>query len=95
LGYASTILACIAALLVGAVYVIYWKGPVLRKRSPFAQKLAGAREEVGGRRVSTLPGVYGSRHNSITSGSPVPGSRRGSVIRGYSQAGRGGSTQGR
>jgi MFS family permease len=40
LQYASTILACISALLVVAVYVIYWKGPVLRKRSPFAQHLA-------------------------------------------------------
>lgn len=40
LQYASTILFCISSLLVVAVYVIYWKGPVLRKRSPFAQHLA-------------------------------------------------------
>lgn len=39
LEYASTILFCIAAVLVMAVYVIYWKGPTLRKRSPFAQQL--------------------------------------------------------
>ncbi|KAF2656456.1 multidrug transporter [Lophiostoma macrostomum CBS 122681] len=88
LAYASTILACIAALLVGAVYVIYWKGPVLRKRSPFAQQLAGARSDTGGRRVSTVPGLYGSRHNSIASGGRVPGSRRGSLVRGYSEASR-------
>lgn len=44
LEYASTILACIATLLVLAVYVIYWKGPVLRKNSRFAQQLADARE---------------------------------------------------
>jgi hypothetical protein len=87
LAYASTILFCIAALLVLAVYVIYWKGPVLRKRSPFAQQLqeAGRTVDVGGasstRRVSTLPGLYGSRHNSIAQGSFAPGSRRGSVIR--------------
>ncbi|PWY97410.1 hypothetical protein BCV70DRAFT_202842 [Testicularia cyperi] len=34
LEYASTILFCISLVLVIAVYVIYWKGPVLRKRSP-------------------------------------------------------------
>lgn len=45
LEYASTILFCISFVLVIAVYVIYWKGPSLRKRSPFAQRLAGAREE--------------------------------------------------
>ncbi|KAF2015636.1 MFS general substrate transporter [Aaosphaeria arxii CBS 175.79] len=88
LAYASTILFCIAAILVAAVYVIYWKGPVLRKRSPFAQQLAGAREETGGRRVSALPGLYGSRHNSIANGASVPGSRRGSVVRGQSFQGR-------
>ncbi|KAM4066185.1 major facilitator superfamily protein [Hirsutella rhossiliensis] len=45
LEYASTILFCISFVLVIAVYVIYWKGPTLRKRSPFAQRLANAREE--------------------------------------------------
>lgn len=45
LEYASTILFCIAFVLVLAVYVIYWKGPALRKRSPFAQRLANARTE--------------------------------------------------
>lgn len=45
LSYASTILAIISSFLVIAVYVIYWKGPVLRKRSPFAQQLADARAE--------------------------------------------------
>jgi MFS family permease len=55
LAYASTILFCIAFLLVSAVYVIYWKGPELRKRSPFAQQLASARSEAGGRRASVLP----------------------------------------
>lgn len=45
LEYASTILFCIAFVLVLAVYVIYWKGPALRKRSPFAQRLADARAE--------------------------------------------------
>ncbi len=44
LEYASTILFCIATVLVVAVYVIYWKGPVLRKRSPFAQQLNAERK---------------------------------------------------
>lgn len=64
LEYASIILACIATLLVVAVYIIYWKGPVLRTRSPFAQQLAAARAEVGGRRTSSLPSVYGMRRSS-------------------------------
>ncbi|KAJ5054558.1 uncharacterized protein L3040_000828 [Drepanopeziza brunnea f. sp. 'multigermtubi'] len=57
LAYASTILACISFVLVLAVYVIYWKGPVLRKRSPFAQQLSDARaeQETLGRRLSKLP----------------------------------------
>lgn len=37
---ASIILFCISFLLVIAVYAIYWKGPALRKRSPFAESLA-------------------------------------------------------
>lgn len=45
LQYASTILFCISFVLVAAVYAIYWYGPALRKRSPFAQHLAQAREE--------------------------------------------------
>lgn len=69
---ASTILACIAFLLVIAVYVVYWKGPVLRKRSPFAQQLSDARQETGGRRVSSIGGGgrkgMGSRHNSFAAG---------------------------
>lgn len=65
---ASTILFAISFVLVIAVYVIYWKGPVLRARSPFAQQLKDAKEDNGGRRVSFLPTGYGSQ----------PGSRRGS-----------------
>jgi hypothetical protein len=75
LQYASTILACIASLLVVAVYVIYWKGPVLRKRSPFAEQLSNARGEGGSRRVSVISGAYGSRRQSYA----TPNSRRGSL----------------
>lgn len=61
---ASTILACIAFLLVMAVYVIYWKGPVLRERSPFAQQLKDSNQAAGGRRASMLPPGYGSNPGS-------------------------------
>ncbi|KAI0165468.1 major facilitator superfamily domain-containing protein [Hypoxylon sp. FL1284] len=54
LPYASTILFCIAFVLVIAVYVIYWKGPVLRKRSPFAQSLAQGTAEFGGHQLSQV-----------------------------------------
>lgn len=52
LEYASTILFCISCLLVASVYVIYWKGPVMRKKSPFAQQLSDARKESTSRRAS-------------------------------------------
>ncbi|KAK4145659.1 major facilitator superfamily domain-containing protein [Dichotomopilus funicola] len=45
LAYASTILFCISFVLVIAVYIIYFWGPALRKRSPFAQQLSDARAE--------------------------------------------------
>ena len=56
---------CISFLLVVAVYVIYWYGPMLRKRSPFAQQLSDARVELqtSGRRLSKIPS--GSRANSF------------------------------
>lgn len=80
LAYASTILFAISLLLVVSVYIIYWKGPVLRKRSPFAQQLSAARDETGGRRVSNLPGLYaGSRRNSSVA---RQGGRRSSVSAG-------------
>ena len=41
--YAYTILACTSLIPVVAVYIVYWKGSVLRKRSPFAEQLARAR----------------------------------------------------
>ncbi|RYP13428.1 hypothetical protein DL765_006890 [Monosporascus sp. GIB2] len=76
LEYASTILFCISFILVIAVYVIYWKGPALRKRSPFAQSLRRGATEFEGHRLSvsnhqtsiaTRPSMrYGgtSRHSS-------------------------------
>lgn len=66
LEYASTILACISVVLVLAVYVIYWKGPTLRKRSPFAQQLASARQESvdSGRRLSFVANPDFTRRRS-------------------------------
>ncbi|KAJ6785052.1 hypothetical protein PWT90_05235 [Aphanocladium album] len=75
LEYASTILFCISFVLVIAVYIIYWKGPVLRHRSPFAQQLASARQEqaVPGRRAS----VTHIRRGSTASGAEQrPGAER-------------------
>ncbi|KAL8789178.1 MAG: hypothetical protein Q9213_001285 [Squamulea squamosa] len=80
---ASTILAAIALLLVMAVYVIYWYGPVLRKRSPFAQQLHQAKEDNGGRRKSSYASYGGSRSWSTagksgsTSGANLPGISKG------------------
>jgi hypothetical protein len=63
LPYASTILFCISIVLVTAVYVIYWKGPTLRKRSPFAQSLAAGEVEQG-RRPSMVKTGASSRRGS-------------------------------
>jgi MFS family permease len=75
---ASTILFCISCILVLAVYVVYWKGPQLRKRSKFAQQLAASRKEEPGRRGSFMPSAYGSRRNSRRA-SHAPTSRNPSV----------------
>ncbi|EHK44927.1 hypothetical protein TRIATDRAFT_38398 [Trichoderma atroviride IMI 206040] len=80
LEYASTILFCIAFILVLAVYVIYWKGPTLRKRSPFAQRLADARAENAneGRRGSASIDPMRrdtASHSSSTAARPQPDRR--------------------
>ena len=66
---ASTILFAISLVLVASVYVIYYKGPSMRKRSPFAQHLAATSQEPGGRSLSVIPTNYGStsqaRHTSM------------------------------
>jgi hypothetical protein len=59
---ASTILFCISFVLVIAVYVIYFYGPQLRKRSPFAQQLSDARHESAGGHLARVPT---SRANSF------------------------------
>ncbi|BCR88174.1 uncharacterized protein ACHE_40738S [Aspergillus chevalieri] len=64
LEYASTILFCISVPLVVSVYVIYWYGPTLRKRSPFAQQLSDARIEGNASRRASSTAFAGSRTQS-------------------------------
>ena len=86
---ACTILFCISLVLVVAVYVIYWKGPVLRERSPFAQHLKDAKNEGGSRRPSFVPVAgYGS-HPASRRGSRMP-SRNPSYAVGTGRAPHGG-----
>jgi len=58
--------------------VIYWKGPVLRERSPFAQQLQSSSQAAGGRRGSGMPAGYSSNPGSRS------GSRMGSRSASYS-----------
>ncbi|KAK3111240.1 hypothetical protein LTR53_013716 [Teratosphaeriaceae sp. CCFEE 6253] len=91
LEYACTILACIAFVLVMAVYAIYFYGPTLRARSPFAQQLQGAR--MGGedanleRRVShaSIEGPYGRRASQSATRRASLAARPGPGQRSYSQ----------
>ncbi|KAL8725698.1 MAG: hypothetical protein Q9181_006316 [Wetmoreana brouardii] len=64
---ASTILFCISFVLVIAVYVIYYKGPTLRARSPFAQQLQAAAQENEGRRRSYASYGGSNRRGSMVS----------------------------
>ncbi|KAI9850619.1 MAG: hypothetical protein M1838_005333 [Thelocarpon superellum] len=47
LEWPSTILAVVALLVTIPIYVFYWKGPVIRERSTFAQTLASDRKARG------------------------------------------------
>ncbi|KAK4161547.1 putative MFS transporter [Cladorrhinum sp. PSN259] len=79
---ASTILFCISLVLVCAVYAIYFYGPALRKRSPFAENLASkiTSEDRGHphRRVSRLPSAeigfdgFQQRHGHGNGPAPSP-----------------------
>ncbi|KAI1407546.1 MFS general substrate transporter [Hypoxylon sp. FL1857] len=51
---ANTVLAGISLILVAATFVIYIKGPSMRKRSPFAQSL---RESITGTTEESLPEI--------------------------------------
>ncbi|KAL8967853.1 MAG: hypothetical protein Q9183_002734 [Haloplaca sp. 2 TL-2023] len=43
----TTILACLAFLVTIPIYIFYWKGPIVRAKSPFAQTLASDRKKGG------------------------------------------------
>jgi hypothetical protein len=43
LQWASTLLGCVGFLVLIPIYVFYWKGPAIRKRSKFAQELEADR----------------------------------------------------
>ncbi|KXJ94903.1 major facilitator superfamily domain-containing protein [Microdochium bolleyi] len=75
LEYASTILFCISFVLVIAVYVIYWKGPELRRKSPFAQSLAAGNAEHDGRKVS-VSGQARRRSSTAVANAPLAGGQR-------------------
>ena len=53
--YPTTILFCLSTILVACVYIVYWKGPQLRAKSPFAQHLKADRigeKSTGGKQPS-------------------------------------------
>jgi MFS family permease len=52
LQWASTILGVLSLLVTIPIYIFYWKGPVIRERSKFAQTLAADRVLKEGRRAS-------------------------------------------
>lgn len=45
LEWPTTILACLAFLVTIPIYVFYWKGPEIRRKSTFAQTLASDRRK--------------------------------------------------
>lgn len=49
----TTILAVLAFLVTIPIFIFYWKGPVVRERSKFAQTLASDKKARGGRSVAT------------------------------------------
>lgn len=58
------LLVCISVLLVATVYIIYFYGPILRKRSPFAQQLMDRRAEMQTQIRSANASRANSRLNS-------------------------------
>ncbi|KAI1501381.1 major facilitator superfamily domain-containing protein [Biscogniauxia marginata] len=81
---ATMMLFGLALLFCMAVYIVYWFGPTLRRRSPFAQTLAHAEDENNGHAVDYLPpgSMPGSRVGSRpgSRANSQPGSRRGSRV---------------
>jgi hypothetical protein len=51
--YATTVLACLAVVVTVPIYLFYWKGPIIRAKSKFAQVLASDAKANGARGFST------------------------------------------
>ena len=65
LQWASTLLGCVGFLVMIPIYVFYWKGPEIRKKSKFAQELAADREKQAERRASRVtPGATPAAHGA-------------------------------
>lgn len=65
LQWASTLLGCVGFLVLIPIYVFYWKGPEIRKKSKFAQELAADRELRTERRASRVtPGATPAAHGA-------------------------------
>ncbi|KAJ5709203.1 Major facilitator superfamily domain general substrate transporter [Penicillium malachiteum] len=65
LQWASTLLGCVGFLVLIPIYVFYWKGPEIRKKSKFAQELAADRELHAERRASrATPGATPAAHGA-------------------------------
>lgn len=56
LQWASTLLGCAGILVLIPLYIFYWKGPIIRERSEFAQTLEADRQRHMSRRASYLSG---------------------------------------
>lgn len=84
--YANISAVAISVVLVITVYVIYWYGPTLRKRSPFAQQLIDARVETHNRIIEQNPGSSMRESNQLARSQQsfrirqTMGSRTGSFI---------------
>lgn len=55
LEWPTTILALLAAIFTIPIYIFYWKGPEIRKRSKFAQSLASDEKYAKGLRSVSAP----------------------------------------
>lgn len=63
--HANMLVVAISVVLVITVYVIYWYGPALRKRSPFAQQLIDARVETHNRIIEQNLGSSMGKPNQL------------------------------
>ena len=65
--YPSTILACLAVVVIIPIYIFYSKGPAIRKRSKFAQELEKGRRARMEKRRSSTGGSPGGEKGGVSS----------------------------